>query len=88
MAEQWAAGRADANWPSSKSRRPSGGAGQTRQKISGQQFANYFHHAEPVARAPSHRLLAMICGEAEGMLHVGVQLQDEVALDKFKRQLV
>ena len=51
-------------------------------------FAMYFDHAEPVARVPSHRLLAMMRGEAEGVLHVGVQLHDEVVLDKLKRQLV
>ena len=51
-------------------------------------FAMYFDHAEPVARVPSHRLLAMKRGEAEGLLHVGVQLNDEVVLEKLKRQLV
>jgi len=51
-------------------------------------FASYFDHAEPVARVPSHRLLAMMRGEAEGVLHIGVQLNDEVVLDKLKRKLV
>jgi uncharacterized protein len=51
-------------------------------------FEMYFDHAEPVARVPSHRLLAMKRGEAEGVLHLGVQLQDDVVLDKLKRQLV
>jgi uncharacterized protein len=51
-------------------------------------FEMYFDHAEPVARVPSHRLLAMMRGEAEGVLHVGVQLQDDVVLDTLKRRLV
>ena len=51
-------------------------------------FAMYFDHTEPVAKVPSHRLLAMKRGEAEGILHVGVQLHDEVVLEKLKRQLV
>jgi uncharacterized protein len=50
-------------------------------------FAMYFDHAEPVARVPSHRLLAMMRGEAEGMLHIGVQLQDDAVLVKLKGQL-
>src|SRR5262249_48734002 len=58
------------------------------QKDPASKFEKYFDHAEPVARVPSHRLLAMKRGEAEGVLHVGVQLQDEVVLDKLKRQLV
>lgn len=51
-------------------------------------FAMYFDHSEPVARVPSHRFLAMQRGEAEGILHLRVQLQDDVVLDKLRRQLV
>ena len=51
-------------------------------------FAMYFDHAEPVARVPSHRLLAMLRGEAEGVLQIGVQLQDEVVVEKLRGQLV
>ena len=51
-------------------------------------FEMYFEHQEPVKRVPSHRLLAMLRGEAEGLLSVGVELDDDFVLRKLKPQLV
>ena len=51
-------------------------------------FAMYFEHQEPLKRMPSHRLLAMQRGEAEEVLRVGLQLDDELVLRKLKPQWV
>jgi uncharacterized protein len=53
----------------------------------GSKFEMYFDHGEPVKRIPSHRLLAMKRGEAEGVLRVGLQLDDEFTLRKLKQRL-
>ncbi len=51
-------------------------------------FEMYFDHHEPVKRVPSHRLLAMKRGEANGLLRVGVELDDEFVLRKLMQRLV
>jgi len=51
-------------------------------------FEMYFDHQEPVKRVPSHRLLAMKRGEAEGVLRVGLELDDAFVLRKLNRQWV
>ena len=51
-------------------------------------FEMYFEHQEPVKRVPSHRLLAMQRGEADGLLRVSVELDDEYVLGKLKPRLV
>lgn len=51
-------------------------------------FEMYLDHAEPVARVPSHRLLAMLRGETEGLLRVGVRLDDVRVVGRLKSQLV
>lgn len=50
-------------------------------------FEMYFDHQEPVKRVPSHRLLAMNRGEAEGLLKVKLKLDDEFVLANIKPQL-
>ena len=50
-------------------------------------FEMYFDHTEPVKRIPSHRFLAMKRGEAEGLLRVGLELDDEFTLRKLKQRL-
>ena len=44
-----------------------------------QKFAQYFDWAEPISKAPSHRLLAMLRAEAEGFvkLNVGLDANEE-----------
>lgn len=44
-----------------------------------QKFAQYFDWAEPISKAPSHRLLAMLRAEAEGFvkLNVGLDTNEE-----------
>lgn len=50
-------------------------------------FEMYFDHREPVRRIPSHRLLAMKRGEAEGLLRVGLELDEEIVLRKLRQRL-
>lgn len=50
-------------------------------------FEMYFDHQEPVKRIPSHRLLAMNRGEAEGLLKVSLKLDDEFVLANIKPEL-
>lgn len=50
-------------------------------------FEMYFDHKEPVKRIPSHRLLAMNRGEAEGLLKVSLKLDDDYVLANIKPEL-
>jgi uncharacterized protein len=45
----------------------------------GAKFKDYFEWAEPVAKAPSHRLLAMFRGENEGVLSLSIAPEKEAA---------
>ena len=51
-------------------------------------FEMYFDHHEPVKRVPSHRFLAMKRGEADGLLRVSLELDDEYTLRKLKGSLL
>jgi uncharacterized protein len=42
------------------------------QEIHGAKFADYFSFSEPLVRLPSHRILALLRGEKEGVLEVDV----------------
>jgi uncharacterized protein len=47
----------------------------------GAKFKDYFDWSEPLAQAPSHRLLAMRRGETEGFLIFRITLKDELAAE-------
>lgn len=51
-------------------------------------YSDYFDFSEPLRRCSSHRLLAMRRGENEGILRISISADDEVCLDKLKRQFV
>ncbi|MCA1754467.1 MAG: helix-hairpin-helix domain-containing protein [Spirochaeta sp.] len=42
-------------------------------------FKDYFEHAEPAARAPSHRILAMFRGESEDVLRLSIRPEEEAS---------
>lgn len=46
-----------------------------------QKFSQYFDWAEPLAKAPSHRLLAMLRAENEGFVKVKIEIDLEVTYD-------
>ena len=51
-------------------------------------FEMYFEFGEPAAKVPSHRLLAMLRGETEGLLRVSIEVDKEQTVAQLKRQLV
>ncbi|MCQ0112166.1 uncharacterized protein SAMN04487906_2022 [Zhouia amylolytica] len=46
-----------------------------------QKYQQYFEWSEPLNRAPSHRILAMLRAENEGIVRVKIQVDKEEALD-------
>ncbi len=55
----------------------------------GAKFRDYFAWEEPVAKAPSHRILALFRGEAEGVLRLRLRpRQEEDALRLLRRMFV
>jgi uncharacterized protein len=54
----------------------------------GEKFRDYFKHEEPLRRVPSHRFLAMMRGEKEGFLKVGIAPTEEGALQTLERFFV
>ena len=57
-------------------------------KQEAEKFELYFSHREAVGKVPSHRLLAMLRGESEGMLRIGIAMDDARAVSRMKSQLV
>ena len=54
-----------------------------------QKFAQYFDWAEPIAKTPSHRLLAMLRAEAEGFVKLNVGLDtNEEALEFIENNTI
>ena len=51
-------------------------------------FRDYFQHREPVAGIPSHRMLAIRRGEAEGVLVWGIEGPEEEIGELVRRQVV
>lgn len=53
-----------------------------------QKFSQYFDWAEPISKAPSHRLLAMLRAEAEGFVKLNVVIEKEEALDFIEENII
>lgn len=54
----------------------------------GQKYRDYFDWKEKLSRCPSHRLLAMRRGEAEGFLRISIGGNDALCLERLNRQFV
>lgn len=54
----------------------------------GARFTNYFDCRERVAGMPSHRFLAMQRGEAEGILRLSMQANDDACVGALSRRLI
>lgn len=54
----------------------------------GQKYKDYFEWNEPIAKTPSHRLLAMRRGEKEGILALDIFPPEEMAMDSMERQFI
>ncbi len=53
-----------------------------------QKYRDWFDFNEPLNRCASHRLLAMRRGEAEGMLRVSIEIDDDKTVDSLSRHYV
>ena len=54
----------------------------------GSKFRDYFDWQEPAAKAPSHRLLAMLRGESEKVLTLAIRPPEDVALALLRKRYV
>ncbi len=57
-------------------------------KTDGERFAMYFDHSERVERVPSHRFLAMKRGEAEGILRVTIDPDEDYVMPRLQQRLL
>ena len=53
-----------------------------------QKFSQYFEWAEPISKAPSHRLLAMLRAEAEGFVKLNIEIEKEEAVDFIENEII
>lgn len=51
-------------------------------------YADYFDFSEPLNRCPAHRILAMLRGEAEGILRISIAADDEECDNRIKKMFV
>lgn len=51
-------------------------------------YSDYFDFEEPLRRCTGNRILAMRRGEAEGILRVSINIDDEEAIEKLQHQYV
>lgn len=54
----------------------------------GAKYADYFDAATPVRSVSSHRLLAMLRGEEEGILRVSVEVDAERIIERIRRRFI
>jgi uncharacterized protein len=54
----------------------------------GKKYLDYFEWSEPLAKCPSHRLLAMRRGEEEGFLRVGIAPEEERAVGDLEAMFI
>ena len=57
-------------------------------KEEGQKYENWFEFSEPLSKAPSHRILAMLRGSDEGILKIKVEPDEERAINQLDRLFV
>ena len=53
-----------------------------------QKVSQYFDWAEPLAKAPSHRLLAMLRAEAEGFVKLNVSIDKDEAIEFIENNII
>ncbi|WP_310379683.1 Tex family protein [Flavobacterium sp.] len=51
-------------------------------------YEHYFDWAEPLTKAPSHRLLAMLRAESEGFVKLNVSVEKQEALDFIEENII
>ncbi|MCY2984826.1 MAG: Tex family protein [Planctomycetota bacterium] len=90
VAESWADQAATRTWLAKEAKSRGHVTSQIKRgkKEEAAKFEMYHEFAEPAAKIPSHRLLAMLRGEADGMLRVGIEVDKEQTVAQLKQQLV
>ena len=53
-----------------------------------QKYSDYFEWEEPLKRCSSHRMLAMLRGQSEGILRISLTIDDEEAIQRLKHNFV
>lgn len=53
-----------------------------------QKFSQYFDWSEPISKAPSHRLLAMLRAEAEGFVKLNIEIENEEAIEFIENNTI
>lgn len=53
-----------------------------------QKYRDYFEYKEPLAKSPSHRILAIRRGEKEGFLIMDINIEKETAVEELKRKFI
>jgi len=57
-------------------------------EIEGRNYEMYYEMNEPLVKSPSHRVLAMFRGEAEGFLKISIEPSVDKALEIIERQII
>lgn len=53
-----------------------------------QKYSDYFEWEEPLKRCSSHRLLAMLRGQSEGILRISLTIDDDEAVGRLQRDFI
>lgn len=53
-----------------------------------QKFRDYFDWTESLSRIPSHRLLAILRAEHEGIIRVKIEIDDDKALERIEHKII
>jgi len=56
-------------------------------EIAGEKFKDYFDYSEPTSKLKSHRTLAFLRAENEGIIRLKIQPEEELVLDKLNEKL-
>lgn len=89
IAEQWSEDATYRDWMVEQANRFGQVASKLKRgkKDEENKFELYHDHHESVRKIPSHRFLAMLRGEAEELLRVGIEMDEAALVSGLKRQL-
>lgn len=89
VAEKWAENISNRQWMVETAQRGEIVSAVRKGKAEeGSKFANYFDCKEKISRMPAHRFLAMQRGEAEGILRIGMAMDDETNQRQLTNRLL
>ena len=90
IAEQWSENSETRDWLVEQAQANGKIASKVKRgkKTEAEKFELYLDYQESVRKIPSHRLLAILRGVAEGLLRVSLQIEGERELGELRRRLV